>query len=87
LKAVAEITMVSPQSLLSESRERFVSNARSLLVLIGTRYAGISNKSLAEFLGRGPYSITNMLHRIEEKIKTDDILSGFLDRIIKLLKV
>jgi len=87
LKAVAEVTLVTPESLLSESRERSVSNARSLLALIGTRYAGISNKSIAEYLGRDPSSVTNMLHRIEEKIKSEKVISQNLDQIIKLLKV
>jgi len=86
LKMVTEITGVYPESILGNSREQLISRARSLFVLVAVRWVGISNKSLAEFLGRDTSSISNMIRRIEEKINRDQVLANHLDKVIKVLK-
>ncbi|NIO49728.1 MAG: hypothetical protein GTN73_09895 [Candidatus Aminicenantes bacterium] len=87
LKIVTETTGVYPEGILGNSREQLISRARSLFVLVAARQAGISNKSLAEFLGRDTSSISNMIRRIEEKINRDQVLANYLDKVIKVLKV
>jgi REP element-mobilizing transposase RayT len=87
LKIVTETTGVHTESILGNSREQLISRARSLFVLVAARRAGISNKSLAEFLGRDASSISNMIRRVEEKINRDQVLANHLDRVIKVLKV
>ncbi len=87
LKIVTETTGVYPESILSNSREQLISRARRLFALVAARQAGISNKSLAEFLGRDASSVSNMIRRIEEEINSDQILANHLDRVIKVLKV
>jgi len=87
LNIVTETTGVCPEGILGDSREQLISRARSLFVFVAARRAGISNKFLAEFLGRDTSSISNMIRTIEQKINRDQVLANYLDKVIKVLKV
>jgi putative transposase len=86
LKIVSETTKASPESLLSSSKVRKISTIRSLYAFIASRYAGFSNKSLAEFLGRDISNISNMIRKTEKILIVDDVISDYLDEIIKVIK-
>ncbi len=51
------------------------------------RHAGISNKSIADFLKRDASSITRMIHKIDDIINNDRILSSNVDKIMQVLQV
>jgi hypothetical protein len=71
---------------LSRSKEQKISTIRSLYAFIASRYAGFSNKSLAEFLGRNISNISNMIRKTEMRLIVDDVISDYLDEIIKVIK-
>ena len=73
----------SSKSVLSKSREQWISDARSLCAFIAVRKAGISNKTLAEFLEREPSSVSNMIRKIEEKIDKDQIFFDYLNQVMR----
>ena len=79
--------MISPDSILGKSRERCMSNGRCLFAFIATRHAGISNKSIADFLKRDASSITRMIHKIDDIINNDQILSGNVNKVMQVLQV
>jgi REP element-mobilizing transposase RayT len=87
LKVVSEITAISHDSILGKSRERCISDGRCLFAFIAARHAGISNKSIADFLKRDASSITRMIHKIDDIINNDQILSSNADKIIQVLQV
>jgi REP element-mobilizing transposase RayT len=86
LKAVTEITGVPPDSIISSSRERRISHIRSLFVFLAVRHAGISNRYIAEFLGRDISNITRMIQKIEVIINSDPALFDSLDRIMQVMQ-
>ncbi|MFB0565497.1 MAG: transposase [Candidatus Aminicenantaceae bacterium] len=86
LKIVSEITGISLECILGRSREQKISDARSLCAYIATRHAGISNKSVAEFLGRDISSISNMIRRIEEGVTKDKAQFNHLEKVIQVMK-
>jgi len=87
LKVVSEIAAISPDSILGKSRERCISYGRGLFAFIATRHAGISNKSIADFLKRDASSVTRMIHKIDDIINNDQILSDNVDKIMQVLQV
>jgi len=87
LDTVSEITTVPPDCILGKSREQCTSEARCLFAYVAIRHTGASNKSVAEFLGRDPSSITCMIHKAEDRISSDQILYDCLSKIIKVFKV
>lgn len=87
LEAVIKIMRVSSESILSNSREQKIASARRLYAFIASRYSGISNKSIAEFLKKDHSHISNMIRKIEEDKDCDIVLSEYLDKIIHVLKV
>jgi len=87
LKIVSRITKVSPQSILGDNKERYVSDARSLFIFIAVREGGISNNSLANFLEKSPSDITYLIRKIDDKIDNDRVISNQLDKILKNLNV
>jgi len=86
LDAVAEIYDVPSRSILSESKEHLISKVRSIFVYVAVRYAGMSNKSVAEFLQRDMSTISCMIRRIDIKIKSDKILKEQMEKVIKVIK-
>jgi putative transposase len=87
VKAVSEATGIPIECILGRSKAAKISYVRSLFVYVATRYAGISNKSLALFLAREDSSISNMIRRFEEKIVKNPSFFGEFDKIRKVMKV
>lgn len=87
LKLVSDVTGFPQECILSRSRTAKVSNIRALYAFVSSRYAGISNKSLAAFLGRECSTVANMIRKIEEKIVSDLLLANQVDKVMKLMKV
>lgn len=86
LKAVTQITGVFSESILSMSREQLISRARSLYAFVAVRRLGMSNKSVAEFLGREINSVSYMIRIIDEKMSQDKVILDQLDRITEVLE-
>lgn len=86
LKTVSEITKVSPRSIFGSNQEQYVSDARSLFIFIAVREGGITNKSLANFLGRSPSDISYLIRKIDDRINSDQVVSNQLNKILKILK-
>jgi len=87
LKVVSEITEISTDSIMGKSRERYISDGRCLFAFIAARHAGISNKSIADFLRKDASSLTRMIHKIDDIINNDHILSSNVDKIMQVLQV
>lgn len=87
LEAISEITGISPQSILSESRERAVSDARSIFAYVAVRYTGFTSKALAKYLQKEESSVSNIIHRVESKKACDSVFHENLERIIKIIKL
>lgn len=85
--AVSEATGIPIECILGRSNAARISYVRSLFVYVATRYAGISNKSLALFLAREDSSVSNMIRRFEEKIVKNPSFFGEFDKIRKVMKV
>lgn len=86
LEIISKAVEISPESILSSSRSSKISDVRALFVFVSSRYAGISNESLAVFLGRSNSSISNMIRKIENKAEKDRSFCSILDKVIKLMK-
>jgi len=86
LKAVTQITGVSSESILSMSREQLISKARSLYAFVAVRRSGMSNKSVAKYLGREINSISYMIRIIDERMSQDNVILDQLDRITEVLE-
>jgi putative transposase len=86
LETVAKIMQTSSESVLSKSREQRISDVRSLCAFLAVRKAGVSNKILAEFFGRDPSSVSNMIRKVEERIDKDHIFSNYLNQVMKVMK-
>jgi hypothetical protein len=86
LKVVSEITKVSPRSIIGDTKENYVSDARSLFLFIAVREGGVTNKFLANFLGKSPSDITYLIRKIDDRIDSDKVISHQLDKILKNLK-
>lgn len=85
--AVSEATGIQIECILGRSKAARISYVRSMFVYVATRYAGISNKSLALFLAREDSSVSNMIRRFEEKIVKNPSFFGEFDKIRKVMKV
>lgn len=77
---------VVSESILSKSREQWISDVRSLYAFVAVRKAGTSNKTLAEFLGKEISSISKMVRRIEMEVERDKMLADDLHRIIQVIQ-
>ncbi len=86
LKAVTQITGISSDSILGMSREQLISRARSLYAFVAVRRSGMSNKSVAEYLGREINSVSYMIRIIDEKMSQDKVILDQLDRITEVLE-
>ena len=86
LEAVAKIMQTSSESILSRSREQWISDVRSLCAFVAVRKAGISNKILAEFFGREPSSVSIMIRKVEVWIDIDLIFFDYLSQVMKVMK-
>lgn len=86
LNAVTQVTGISSESILGMSRERLISRARSLYAFVAVRRLGMSNKSVAERLGREINGVSYMIRIIDEKMSRDKVILDQLDRITEVLE-
>ncbi len=85
LKIVSKTTNVSPESILSDRREKQISHARSLFAFLSVRYAGYRGMQIARYLKRELGTISNVIKRIEERNEDDQNLFQILDEIMKFV--
>ncbi|MFQ6109602.1 MAG: transposase [Candidatus Aminicenantales bacterium] len=86
LRCVSEVIKVMPEAICGSSRSDKISDARALFAFVCSRYAGINNRALAQFLARDCSSVSNMIRKVETKIHVDCLFSDSIDKIIKLMK-
>jgi REP element-mobilizing transposase RayT len=86
LKIVSKATTVSCGSILGESREADICYARAFYAYTVSRYFGVENKKIAEFLSRDPSTVTHMVHKMNDCLKKETEWVEILNRVIQVFK-
>ncbi|MFC2160245.1 transposase [Acidobacteriota bacterium] len=87
LKIVSKITKVSPECILSRSRQKTISFARLLFICVAVKYVGFANKTIADFIEMDQSNISNSIRRIDEKMSNDNDFVNCLEIVLKVLNV